>query len=255
MNRISGDNHGGVFNSYCFFCCHTNLNNLTNKLNELYIFMCANNVDFMGVTETWLTSETPDSFISLPGFNVVRSDAPGGIRKHGTAVYIRSNIKFTQIPCPVSNVVAVHLFILNIYVVTVYRPPSNSHDDNAALISFISEFCENKEILLQGDFNLPSLRWDNYDVLDTYVLPLDLMFYDTFCSVGLTQVVKEATNFPSGNILDLVLLSSEERIGSCSVLPPFARCSHGAVLVSYIFQNSEAISEPSTATAKSRLWT
>ena len=41
---------------------------------------------------------------------------------------------------------------LNIYVVTVYRPPSNSVESNDALLGFIAEFCIDKELIVHADF-------------------------------------------------------------------------------------------------------
>ena len=45
---------------------------------------------------------------------------------------------------------------LNIYVVVVYRPPSNTalHDEH--LLSLISNFYISREVVLLGYFNLPS---------------------------------------------------------------------------------------------------
>ena len=51
------------------------------------------------------------------------------------------------------------------------------------------------------------------------ILPIDELFMDTFAQLGLTQVVEEPTIYPSGNLLDLVLLSHAERLGDCVVLP------------------------------------
>ena len=99
------------------------------------------------------------------------------------------------------------LVSFDIYLITVYHPPSSSDDDNEALSIFLENFCADKEELLQGDFNLPSLRWDLPDLLSQYILPLDLLFYNTFTSIGLTQIVKQETNFPSGNVLDLCLVA------------------------------------------------
>ena len=62
-------------------------------------------------------------------------------------------------------------------------------------------FCSGKEIVVMGDFNLPSIQWAN----DTPCrdLPLiELQFYYCFMALGLTQWVKESTFVPSGNILD-----------------------------------------------------
>ena len=94
-----------------------NLNSLVNKTNYVFNFLCVHNVDCFGISETWLTPETPDSYLSLPGYIVARSDNPHGIRKHGVAVYVRVGIKFTVVDCNVNNVLFLHLHDYNIFVV------------------------------------------------------------------------------------------------------------------------------------------
>ena len=244
----------GVSHSFSFTCGHVNVNSLPNKLNEIFLMLSSHSIDLLGISETWLTEDTPSSFVGLPGFDLVRADSPGNVRKHGVAVYISSSIKFVRIDCSVSNVVVVYICSLDLYVLTVYRPPSFSVEDNAALIDFIVEFCLDKEVIVQGDFNLPSLRWDNDDVLGAYVTPVDLIFYNAFCSAGLAQVVEEPTNFPSCSVIDLCFLSYVERFGSCVVLPPLSRCSHGAVLVTYVFQDHDSMSGASDSLAVRRIW-
>ena len=81
---------GGLSSSIELVCVHINVNNLSNKLNELNLFLNTNSVDFLGVSESWLTDDTPDSFINIPGYNIFRADCPENIRKHGVAVYIGS---------------------------------------------------------------------------------------------------------------------------------------------------------------------
>ena len=86
------------------------------------------------------------------------------------------------------------------------------------------------------DFNLPSLNWSLDNVYDEYISPLDVWYYNTFTRVGLEQIVKSATHFPSGHILDLVLTTNGERVGSCNILPPLPRCCHAPVIFTYVFQ-------------------
>ena len=62
------------------------------------------------------------------------------------------------------------------------------------------------------------------------------MFMDVFITLGLTQWVKLPTFYHSGNILDLVLTSEEDRIGVLELLPPFPNCGHCAVIFDYNFQ-------------------
>ena len=112
-------------------------------------------LDILGISESWLTPGTPDSYVAIKNFNIVRNDNPQGIRKHGVLVYIRDKVKYNLVPCQLSNVVVVYLCDLDLYIITIYRPPSNSLDENNLIISFLSQFCNDKEVVIQGDFNLP----------------------------------------------------------------------------------------------------
>ena len=231
-----------------------NVNCLTNKLNDVNSLMNSSNIDVLGISETWLKPAIPDSFVCIPNYKLTRSDSPTGVGKHGVAVYVHQKYKFKVIDCIVPNVVIICLLDYSLHIVTVYRPPSYNIDENRQLISFLSSFCLNKEIILQGDFNLPSIHWELDDVFDFYISPLDLEFFDLFVNAGLLQLVREATNFPSGNILDLCLVSLQERIALVKVLPPFPRCSHGCVLIEYIFQDNFLLEELSFLPEVNRVW-
>ena len=203
----------------------------------------------LGVSETWLTSAVADSFVALSNYRIERKDNPSLIEKHGVAVYIREDIRYSPITCPVNNVVAILLNDYDTYVLTVYRPPSYSAPENTALLSYLRDFCEGKNIILQGDFNLPSIKWDSADIFSSYISPLDREFCGIFFELGLTQMVEQSTFFPSGNVLDLLLTNSPERIGSCSVLPPLPGCHHSPVVVETVFQDShllDSLADPRT---------
>ena len=120
-----------------------NLNCLTNNIKLVQSFLTLNHIDHLGLSETWLTSDLPDSFVSIPGYNLIRSDSPSGVRKHGVALFVKDSIKFEQNVNISSNVVLVHLPDLNIYVCIVYRPPSYSDLENLALIEFLESMCGN----------------------------------------------------------------------------------------------------------------
>ena len=215
---------------------HVNLNCLTNKVAYVELLMKENKIDILGISETWLISEVTDSFVSIENYVILRSNDPSSSRKHGVATYIKNDIRFEKIECELKNIIIIKLLDSDIYVITVYRPPSYNASENRLLILFLQEFCTDREVVLQGDFNLPTLRWENEEPAGRYVSPLDLTFMELFADLGLTQVVCEPTNFPSGNTIDLCFLSHHERLGSISVLPPLPACSHGLVLVQYTFQ-------------------
>ena len=87
-----------------------------------------------------------------------------------------------------------------------------------------------------GDFNLPTLDWSLENVMDKYISPRDQQFYDCFCTLGLTQWIKEPTFISSGNILDLILTSGEDRLCEVGNAPPLPGCSHCPVYCSYVFR-------------------
>ena len=111
-------------------------------------------------------------------------------------------------------------------------------------MDFLRDFCVDKEVVLLGDLNLPSLCWEKENPAEGYVRPIDLQFLDAFADAGLTQVVEEPAIFPSGNIIDLCLLSHPERMGSISVLPPLlSTCSHGILHLKYTFQDVQSMKQ------------
>lgn len=229
---------------------YVNLNSLVNKISSVEFTLSSKCIDVLGVGETWLTQEVTDPFIAINNYKIVRKDNPSRVRKHGVAVYVRNGLKYEEIACDLKNVVVIRLSDQDVHIVTIYRPPSYDAEDNTQLINFLFTFCRNKEVVLLGDFNLPTLRWEQEDPAEAYILPTDQMFLDLFTDLGLWQAVREPTNFPSCSIIDLCLLSHPERLGTLSVEPPLPSCSHGVVLMSYTFQ--EPI-PPSRAVTK-RIW-
>ena len=141
--------------------------------------------------ETWLNSEISDSVVSVAGYNFFRNDSPTNLRKHGVGIYIGDDIKVGRTFSDHPNTVGVCLPDFGVTILVVYRPPSNSLVDNLALISYLESVCEDKELILVGDFNLPSIDWSS-DVPVGGSL-LGEQFLDFFSSLGLIQWVKHAT--------------------------------------------------------------
>ena len=100
----------------------------------------------------------------------------------------------------------------------VYRPPSNSSEDDNQLSQFILYFSVDREVILIGDFNWPSINWGNARFFQGDFEPTNQAFVDAFFSSGLSQWVTEFTYFRSGNILNLVFTSAINRIGDVKSL-------------------------------------
>ena len=212
------------------------MNSLVNKLHYLHGMILINKLQIISITETWLLNSIPSSFVTLPGFELYRGDVGGEVRKHGAALYVDVSFRQVQVEVQLPNLVIVFLLDLDIYVLSVYRPPSYSVAENEALREFLTEFSLGKEVVIMGDFNLPSLKWDDRMGMGGQVSGTDRSFFDCFVACGFSQWVESSTFFPSGNILDLVLTSEIDRIGSVTVEPPLPGCGHCPVLCSVVFQ-------------------
>ena len=97
------------------------------------------------------------------------------------------------------------LLYLDVYILAVYRPPFSSLLQDKNLISFISNLCVGRKVVIRGDFNLPSLDWSVVNVIGDYVPLREMLFFDSFSLLRLCQWAKKGTFVDSNNILDIVL--------------------------------------------------
>ena len=179
----------------------------------------------------------PSGIVNIPGYYIYRNDYISDIRKYGVCIYVKNNIvahvvKEHALP----NTIALSMPKLKIFILCVYRPPSYDNVQNLELTNYIYNFSLGKEIIILGDFNLPSIKW-NSDPENWSLSANDALFYATFNSLGMTQWVKESTFITSGNILDLVFSSENDRIMNISIDPPFPACGHVLVSFEYLFQS------------------
>ena len=222
-------------------------------MNHVASLLVSHNLDILGISETWLNSQITDSSLNIFGYEIARSDSMCQRKKHGVAMYIRKGLNYQIVCSNVNNVIIVYLPRYKVYILTVYRPPSYDDAYDDVLIDFLLSFCVNKEVVLMGDFNLRSLKWHERDMLTLHITSTDAKFYDAFVSTGLSQVVKVSTFYPSGNVLDLCLVSDEYRVGSCEALPPLPNCGHCPIIISYVFQDLDLTTEQPRV--PERLWT
>ena len=133
----------------------------------------------------------------------------------------------------------------------VYRPPSYTVHENSQLIDYLTQVTNFNELIILGDFNLPSIDWINGNT-DLYMLPTDRRFMEFFNDTGLLQMIHEPTNFPSCTTIDLCLVTDPERICTAEILPPLPNCSHGVIKVLYTFQSNMDSQE--TGCPSNRIW-
>ena len=225
--------------------CTVNVNSLGNKLHFIDNLIRGEKLHLVSITETWLTDNCRSSFFDLPGFKFYRGDVAGVVRKHGAGIYVKDCIKQAHVEVDLPNLVIVYLVELDLYVFSEYRPPSYTPAENHSIIEFLADFSVGKELLVLGDFNVPSLPYPLVEssTLGQYVPPTDRGFLDLFLECGWTQWVGFGTFFPSGNTLDLVLTSEVDRIGEVYPSVPFPGCFHCPVIGSFLFQFANGLED------------
>ena len=210
-------------------------------------------LDIVCITESHLLDIIKDSSVSIPHFNLYRSDSDSSTYKHGVCAYVQEDLHVDNVVAPMPNLLSFHLSRFNVHIVVVYRPPSYSPDSNSDLLQHLYTLCEGKEVIVVGDFNLPALDWSPESKTASYP-PLDRSFLNVFNSLGLRQWVHEATFPSSGNILDLVLTSEDDRIGQIQIPPPLPGCDHCPTVVEYVFSADDASLVPTQDPPPRRAW-
>ena len=91
------------------------------------------------------------------------------------------------------NVLALNVPLWNAHVIGVYRPPSIWLVKMWLLSQLLVGVCIDKDIIVDGEFNLPNLHWNEMGELSVgYVPPLDRSFYEVFFENGLTQLAGDS---------------------------------------------------------------
>lgn len=213
-----------------------------NKVSFVKHFLGVNNAHVLGVTETWLINAIPDAAVSIPNYTIFRNDVSGSVHEHGVGIYVHNSYRCLNMNIKVPNICTVFLTDYKIFIVVAYRPPSYSLQDNNTLIEFLTDFCTNREVIVMGDFNLPTISWSLGEVGVEAVFHTDRLFLNCFTTLDLTQWIDEPTNIRGSNTLDLFLTTETDRVVSSTVLPPFPNCDHCVILCGYIFQFTPLVS-------------
>ena len=148
-----------------------NVRSIAKKLDELHQLALYNNVGMICITETWLTSNIPDSSVSIPGFNLFRKDRVatfGG----GVCVYLDQRIPCKILhSCDDNHVVeslglslrpfSLPREITSIILGVIYHSTRNNNAENVILKDHIQGNLDklladqpNALVVITGDFNL-----------------------------------------------------------------------------------------------------
>lgn len=186
---------------------HVNIRSLLPSIDDVRGILADLELDFLGVSETWLSVDIPASQLKINGFDfyrVDRYDRGGGVGFYVKHNYQANVLNIKEVDEMVEQIwatIKINSVVLGIGV--IYRPPRfNAIQSLNILESSVSDIiplCD--ELLVMGDLNINLLKQNNVtDAFDS--------FLNTF---NLSQVVREPTRClaEASSLLDVVMLSDD----------------------------------------------
>ena len=183
----------------------------------------------IALTETWLTNDTPDSFLSLPTYNIYRQDRAS--RGGGVLIAIsdkmishKINTLETDLEILVTDLYSPSKWKLR--VICCYLPPNSNKEYHARFFDTLSYVIKTDfDFLLIGDFNFPSVDWSNFMIPDTG----DYKYLYKF--VMQNQPLHQLINFPTreDSMLDLLFTNNESFLQISDPLPSLKNSDHAII--------------------------
>ncbi len=216
---------------------YANARSIIPKRNHLLIHAREEKPDVIMITESWLNVRdkhlTAEAAIS--GYNMFekcRFQKNGG----GVLIYLKDGINANKLSkVDVEEYDSLYIEINNNnkkYILgVVYRPPKQSEENDMRLYNEIKSIIKDKNAVICGDFNNPSVNWST-QTGDREGRRLIDLAEDAF----LWQSVKRPTR--GNNILDLVFMNDRDLIHTCEVGEPLSNSDHNIVRIKLILQIS-----------------
>ena len=187
---------------------------------------------FLGLTETWLSTDHKEAELEIEGYKLFRKDRNRVKAKHGrysggVAFYIRDDIAplfkpLLEFSNGVNEALLLYSKHLNMMLSIIYRQPTNPQYRSDApefeelLSSMISkietvEGCT-PDLYICGDFNIPhTLSNEILQPTTSCNGQLLKIFNDFSLLLNLNQIVQKSTH-TNGNILDFLLTNNSDTI-------------------------------------------
>ena len=186
------------------------------------------NVDVIGVTETWLTSDISDSEMQLAGYEMFRKDRDNA-RGGGVLLYVKHFLTPSEFYTSVTFHDQVWCKIDDLYIGVCYRSSNTAiveSDNNQNLLELITEV-GNKHILLMGDFNVPNIDWVNHTptpVADGYTKSFVKAVEESFLTQHVTVPTRE------NSVLDLIFSNEPDLVSNVDAIGNLDNSDHTMLL-------------------------
>jgi hypothetical protein len=227
-----------VTNEVALRCIFTNCASISNKLPELTDLAAHISPHLILLTETWLTSDVPDSEIDLPGYVLHRFDSTRG-RTGGVCLFATNTLPLSVAPMTPNYLTFVDSLWLTLrlkgrdtlLIGLIYRSPSSSTEDDVFLSNLLQRIHDlnYSHLLILGDFNCPTINWRTLSSPNCGLAPILL---STTVSLGWHQHSLHPTRFRTGqrpSVLDLIFTNEREMIDEVTTLSPLGKSDHAVL--------------------------
>ena len=236
-------------------CMYTNTDCLTNKLDELELFLQSEHVDIAAICETMPKSKPADeklNFDIVSGFECLENQSG-----RGACLYIKNSLQYTRISeyeelfspsvfCKV-DLSKEESFLVGV----VYRSPNSDDVENDKLmkqLNHVYSLCKKSgdKFVLLGDFNLPDIDWKEESSTKS-IEHLSSRFLEYCMLDGMTQFVTHPTHHrttQTPTLIDLILSNLPTLVHDVKYFPPLGM-SHHSVLTCELDLMSPEVNQPS----------
>ena len=216
--------------SHALNCFFTNARGLRSKHDLLQEYAIEQNLDIIGIAETFLTDDILSAEIALPGYTMYRKDrcevnnSKGG----GVVLYVRNDIisceivTLNQLKCESVWCKLKTHGNPDVIVGVCYKSQAAADEEIENMAKAINMVSKGT-LLIMGDFNYPNIDWSKLEAHGN-----DIMFRDLILDNYLIQHVKEPTR--DQNILDLIFTSHNEMVEKLQIAEHLGNSDHNIIM-------------------------
>ena len=143
---------------------HINARSIPKHVHEIDKILQETSIDIIGVSETFISKQTPENICKIPGYNLVHVDRDMKSRG-GVGIYLNENLVYKKINLPVKLVQPEMVFlevtvgIIKVAIGVMYKSPLIPYSIYAAihenLVTVTSRY---DHCILMGDSNIDHLK-------------------------------------------------------------------------------------------------
>ena len=245
--EVDSDDERHVNNVNSFKCISANVDSLLNKRHEMRHMFVKDDPDIVFVSEILpknLKDPLQPSEIAFEGYDCFTNCFSEYVHL-GTALYIKKSLNAQQVcltkkqeEAKESTWVEIRLqdnekLILG----SIYRPPSNTKEENKKLYDTILELIGDKDtVLIAGDFNQPNIDWEE-ETSQTGEESQASVFLEFVRDSFLYQHVKSPTHCrgtQNPTLIDLIFSSEINMVQNIRHLPPIGKSHHQSLYFDFV---------------------